>query len=71
MLLNLNICNNEIKIPFRVYKTFTKFGVLVLVIENIDRLEAKINGATIIVTFIKKIDSKKIKYNCKNFKYQI
>lgn len=53
MLLNLNICNNEIKIPFRAYKTFTKFGVLVLVIENIDRLEAKINGATIIVTFIK------------------
>jgi hypothetical protein len=67
MLLNLNICNTE----FRAYKTFTKFGVLVLVIENIDRLEEKINGATIIVTFIKKIDSKKIKYNCKIFKYQI
>jgi hypothetical protein len=41
-------------------KISTKFGVLALVIENINRFKAKINGATTIVTFIKFVDSKSI-----------
>jgi hypothetical protein len=71
MLLNLNICNNEFIIPFWAYKKFT-IGVLALVIENIDSSEAKINGATTIVTFIKFVDSKNISnIIVKYFKYRI
>ncbi len=59
MLLNLNICNNGLKIPILNLQKKVIVGALVLITENIDMSKGIINGAMAIVTFINFDDSKK------------
>ncbi len=60
MNLNLNICNNGLKIPILKILKKVIVGVLVLIIENIVMLRGIVNGTMAIVTSINFDDSKNI-----------